>query len=510
MKKLLLFLLAALVIGGMVWAQGVPVNDAPDTTGGHQGGPLDRSLSGVDGKGLFDRASSVPTISTEARYSAGIFGSMVDDYIGVNSYDPNIGTFMFLGGYPSNGLGVNTTDVLTSANDNDKYALSLGFGKSFRAFYLGVYYGGGLVDASGDFTAGNKDLDIKDSTNSKTVWKNDMALLVGTGKIGAFRLDFSLNTDTEKDRYNKNVMGKIREDGPKFALTWGGIKLAGMDPYVSIGFKFPDKYIWGDYNMENKYVQAKGTENAVFGIQAGVNYDLRNNSSISGDLVLMSRLGGKLSGDRYIGDDIFNFALDGSGKNFSVKTGGHTIFGFRFAYKQTLEFGKFAFGYKPNLALAYGSNKTNVYSGDFKAENPSNNAFELATGIDLGLRLQASRVFAFYTGAGLTFFDWRTYSHSGGKPKNNDTSWSFDGISWNGGRFAGDYLGFGMTITPVQNVVIGCGLNTIIDRFFIVNLAQMQIESGYFFDDNGEDNVGSWSGGLFRNLKFDLTISFKF
>jgi hypothetical protein len=75
--------------------------------------------------------NAVPTISTEARYSAGRFGSYIDDFISVNDYDPAVKTFFFLGGFPASSEVNNT--------DNPSYDLSVGLGKSLaRNSYLDV------------------------------------------------------------------------------------------------------------------------------------------------------------------------------------------------------------------------------------------------------------------------------------------------------------------------------------------------------------------------------------
>jgi len=126
MKKVLFMVVAALIISGTVWGQNDPF-PIP--------GPV------IDG--IFDLGNAVPTMSTEARYSAGQFTTDVDNFINVLDYNPAIGTFFFLGGFPDNGT-VNTTDVL---GDNNR--ISLGAGKTFGFGYLALYYGGNLIRASG-------------------------------------------------------------------------------------------------------------------------------------------------------------------------------------------------------------------------------------------------------------------------------------------------------------------------------------------------------------------------
>ena len=510
MKKLVFLLIVAVVISGMVWGQiAEPGGGGPNTTGPSASLPLFSALK-LDGNGLFDRYYAVQTISTESRYSAGIFSSMVDDFIEVNWFDPKIGTFAYLGGFPSNGSDVGTTNFL-GAPDN----ISLGFGKTFKAFYLGVYYGGRLLtqDTSGDFIAGTGG--AKDTAHSRTNWRNNTAILVGLPDLGAFRLDVILNTNSEVDSIDGNASEKTRTAAPSFALTWGGLKLAGLDPYVTIGYKFSDLAIW--HAMEGTSLKTvEKTYNSSLGIQAGVNYDLDANSSVSGELAFGYVFGTSYSGDRYAWTNYAGgagAALTGSGSSVKIDTKGVMGIGIKGGYKQTLNFGMVSVGFKPNVAFAYVSNGLNNYSGDYKADRASNDYIELETGINLGVKAQANRIFAVYTGAGLTLFDWRTYSHSGGSPKNKNTSWSFTGIAWDTSQFAGNYLGFGVTATPVENLVIGAGVNGLLNRFFTVNLGTMQVGTASGGDSLWGNNSNNFLGQILRvfsGITFDLTASYKF
>jgi len=54
------------------------------------------------------------------------------------------------------------------------------------------------------------------------------------------------------------------------------------------------------------------------------------------------------------------------------------------------------------------------------------------------------------------------------------------------------------------------GLNTFLDKFFIIRPGTLRIEAGEFFEHRGEYNVGSWLMGIFRGLQLDLTISYRF
>ena len=487
MKKSILVLIIALVISGAVWAQIPNPNPLPPGVGGSSPFIGD----------MFDMFSAVPTESTESRYSAGRFGSDIDDYIDVNYYDPNIGTFFFLGGFPANAT-VDATDVLTN-----KYALSFGLGKTLKAFYLGVYYGGSLVDAWGRRNGADPEAKYADYA-----WNNNLAVLVGTKGYGAFRLDMVLNTETAAQREDKDILAKTRDYAPSFALTWGGIQLAGMDPYVTIGFLFPDKLTWGNNNSK----KLTYTEGSKFGLQAGVNYDLDDTSSLTGDLVIGGQFGAKLKGDR-------EAAGLGVG-TIDVKESGGFGFALKAGYSKKLEFGKVAVGVKPKVAFGFLRENYDI-SGDISEKHSANNNFEFRTTVDMGVKYQANAKVALFTGASLRIFDFTRLSHSGGGTTPPDTqdkskSWDFIGIgwdpsAWNGG--AANTLGFGMTVTPVNNLIIGCGLNTVLDKLFTINLKDMQIKNGSYWDDANVRTAGNFVGALgqfFRNMTFDLTVSYKY
>ena len=511
MKKITLLLAIILAASGVVWAQVIPGIPDPTVTGGTQHAGDIYSALRPAGEKLFDRMNVVPTISTEARYSAGIFGSMVDDFIGVNSYDPQVGTFLFLGGYPTDYTStVDETDNLTDGTGSKDYEISVGFAKTIKSIYMGLYYGGSFVYASGD--SFKPESPTKDRSYYRRYWNNDVALLIGTQRAGAFRLDMALNTYTRKNIYDGDITGKIREDAPMFALTWGGMKLAGLDPYVTMGFKLPDQMIWGDH-VGDKYYEAKGKEGGAFGFQAGVNYDFNDHSSVSGDMVILGQFGSKVSGDRTIANTLAPGVLSGSGDSFEVKTDGIFLMGFRTAYKHTVNFRKFSFGFKPNLSLAFFNDKSDNISGDYIYDAPDYKSFELKTGVDMGIKYQPSRVFAFYTGAGLTFFDLQTTHWKGGTAKYDNRYWFINGISWDPEKLAkGTNLGFGMTITPVNNLVIGFGLNTVLDKLIGINLREMKFDTnGTFWQDAIDaNNSAGAAAAFFKGWTFDLTVSYKF
>jgi len=479
MKRIVFLLIAVLVISGSVWAQGVD--------------------------DYFDMFNVVPTLSTEARYSAGIFSSMVDDYIDVNWYDPKIGTFFFLGGYPSKNTSVDVTDYVTPS----PYQISFGLGRTMKNFYLGIYYGGSFVDASGDNDGANKPTKTSDRE-----WANSLALLIGTSAYGAFRLDIDLNTEVEKKTYDGDIVSKERDYAPSFGLTWGGLPaLAYLHPYITIGIKLPEKYIYGANAGTNNYKEATLKEGSLFGIQAGVSYDLDDTSSVSGDLIIGGMFGSSAKGNGLA----MPVGIPGNGidKDVDLKTGGVFAFGLKGNYKKTMDFGKVAVGFKPKLSMGFMVDNSDDVKGDLDIDEPATFNFQLRTSIDLGLKYQVSKKFALYTGASLQFFDWTTESYIGGDTKDDSSGWDFNGIAWEQSSLANSgHLGFGLTFTPAENLVIGFGLNTLLDRFFKINLQDMTFKLGDNFNttDAGKDsgNIGDWALNLFRGVQFDLTVSYKF
>jgi hypothetical protein len=499
MKKALFMAAAALIISGTVWGQ----NAAPPTT-----------QAVVDN--IFDIGNAVPTMSTEARYSAGQFTTDVDNFIDVLNYNPAIGTFFFLGGFPDNGTNVNTTDVLGS---NSK--ISLGFAKTFGFGYLGLYYGGNLIRATGSHNEDKVGNDTTKTDTSNATWLNSLAVLYGTPNIGAFRLDLIENGAHNKSTTNDKITSETI-DGPTLALTWGnalggsGEGNGGLKLYVTLGVTFPDQETTGDTNADGKYVYqlVENTGGKLF-IQAGVEHD----SGLWGDLGF-----GFGFPDTQKGDESEDTYLGGGDPDKSIKydvtTAGGFEIGLRGGYQAAIDLGKVSVGVGPNLGLGFLFDEKKVtgkIGDDDQKSEPVNTAyFELNVGIDLGIKFQINEKFALYTGASLQILDWQTAGNYGGnsdyKPDDKDNSWSFDGLQWQSAKWTGsNNLGFGLTFTPAENVVIGFGLNAWLDRLFSINLATMQFQTGTVWNQNF-NNTGSWLGNLVfgSNVTFDLTVSVKF
>ena len=491
MKKILLSLVILFLLCGAVWAQLGPTPNPGLILF------LVRIPSGMDALnwegGLFDSFYAPRVVSTESRYSAGIFGSDIDNYLDVSSYDPKIGTFFFLGAFPpgvdtlTGDEYINHTDYLSGGPSD--YAISFGFAKTVNCYYFGVYYGGAMLRAAyGSY----EDSGLTESYSS-TLWQNNFTAIIGRPTIGAFRFDLQLNTSTEEVTVEDNSTDRYRLDPPSLALTYGGIKFGGFAPYITVGYKFGEKEVVGN-TVSGSYKEGTYNAGGKLGVQAGVSYAFSGNSSISADVSFVKLFADKYSGDDEIVGGYKPFAYDG-GWGIGLKT----------AYKLVFGKEKFQGGISPGIAAAY-------IRDPYRFDPWCDYLFELSSGLDLGLKYQHCPKFAFYTGASLQFFDWVLMNRGSA----DDKGWFFDGLRWDGrkwadpGTYSGSYLGFGLTFTPIKNLIIGTGLNTLIDRLFIVDFSRMTVESGDFFNSNSPNNVGTWFGNLFREIKLDLTISYKF
>jgi hypothetical protein len=407
-------------------------------------------MAWADLDGIAPKTDAVNTLSTEARYSAGRFSSDADSYIDPRYYDPEIGTFLFLGGFPSAaGSSIEDTDV-------PAYALSLGLGHSFESFYLGLFYGGSFVQTGSP---------IGEKTGDAT-WTNNLALLIGMKNMG-IRIDIVENGATAAKQDESKW---AYTDAPAVAVTWGTV-MGRLAPYVTVGLKLPDTDETAKISIDGR-----------MSIAAGAEYELNNGAGLGGEVKFAT---------------IFADNIDGtSGKNDI------TGFGLNAYYSQTFDAGVIAVGIKPKLDLELTGANNNGDSTD--------NGFTLGMGLDAGIRIRATEKLAFYTGAGLTFFELTNTSNS--KDAKATSSTEVTGITWNPETLTGTgNLGFGMTIAPTQNVVIGAGLNTIVDKLFTVNLKDMKVSSGTWWGDAGRQSnmVGAFTN-LFDSLEFDLTLSVKF
>ena len=474
MKKFALLAMVVVFIAGMAWGQSTATQDL---------------LGGT----LFDAFNVVETESVEYHLSQGIFSSMVDDYIDVSYYDPGIGTFLFLGGFYDN----------TFLDGN---RISFGYGQTIGAGYLGIYYGGTLVSASGRSTKADMSDNSLDTleTESAAEWDNSLAVLFGTNSIGAFRLDMKFNTESS---YNSENLANTSTFNPGIlvGLTWGGIDLMGLSPYVTLGVQMPEQTITNAVDLANKdktYLYTDST-GGFFGVQAGVSHD----TGLWGDLSFILNFN-----DTYVGE--VPKAGGGSTKVNIVDgtTNGGFLVGLRGGYANSWEFGKLAIGIGPELNMAFQTKTDFLTDNEDKNNNieakdsPVNSAFQLKGLVNAGIKIQAHEKLNLYTGLGLQIFDWRIagYSYTPKDSKNTFTGdgWTFDGIAWDAPTTV---LNFGLTFQPMEGLIIGADVSNFMNNFIRIDPKTMHVITG--FASSGANNIGDWATSFIRNVSVNLTVS---
>ena len=474
MKKFALLAMVVVFIAGMAWGQSTATQDL---------------LGGT----LFDAFNVVETESVEYHLSQGIFSSLVDDYIDVSLYDAGIGTFLFLGGFYD-------TTFLNGTR------LSFGYGQTLGAGYLGVYYGGTLVTASGGSTKADMNDNSLDSltSNSTANWDNSLAVLFGTNSIGAFRLD--MNFDTASSYTSQNVENETRfNNGILIGLTWGGLDLMGFSPYVTLGVQMPNQTITTEKDEAKDdigYTLITST-GGFFGLQLGAVHD----SGLWGDLSLLFNFNDTYNGETPKtggGSDKVNI-VDG-------QTRGGFLAGLRGGYTNSWEFGKLAIGIGPELNMAFHS-RTAFYTDN---ENKNNNQeakdspvfseFQLKGLVNAGIKVQANDKFNVYTGIGLQIFDWQIAGYTSTPKDSKDTysgdDWRFYGINW---LEPTQFLNLGLTFQPMQGLIIGADISSFVNRFITIDPKTMQVST--VFASSGESNIGDWATSLIRNVSVNLTVS---
>jgi hypothetical protein len=499
MRKVFAFLIITLALSGYVWGQ-IPSDNK-----------LYFDLYEIYNNmydSIFDLTdnyfSAVPTVSTESRYSASRFDSYVGGFIDPRGYNPNIGTFFFLGGYPANN-NVDTTAPLTPGDPvvnpagpdfffpGGSYAVSLGFGKTIiNDMYLAAYYGGSLVNAFGQTKKNLTDPDKYDTYTFST-WRNKLAILFGIAGMG-FRFDLIMNnpqSQKESIEDGKQVITNM-EHGAAVALTWG-THMGQFSPYAKFGLKYPNSVI-----TEEEGKKMTSLSGGKWAFSAGTGYDFTDHSSIWADFLLGGQFKQSVSGD--------SEALIGV-KPF--KDGGTFGIGLKAGYSHTFEAGNLSLGLGPNMKI--GSTYVSKYSWDDDNSDkyPFDNFFDFKMGIDIGLRYKPSDKFAFYTGAGLQFLELNAHNLFGGEDdyKSKETEWQLFGIGWEGSRLrAGGELGFGMTFNPSEYLTFGFGLNSVLDNIVKFNIRKMTVEAGPFWGAD-YDSFSSWATSMFDGTKLDITVS---
>jgi hypothetical protein len=426
--------------------------------------------------------NAVPTLSTEARYSAGLLGSYVDDFIDVNYYDPTVKNFLFLGGFPQqDNSSVDRTDYLTQPAD---YPLSVGLAHSFEKFYLGFYFGGNLVNAEGwsdPEGAYQAPIDGKKKSDSSSSAVFKTAILLGTPAIGGIRLDV-----------NDRTLG----------LKWGTTVKEKIHPHVDLGISFP-------VYEENAYMfmTDKRWSGGHWLVGGGLYYDLNDTSTLDAALSLGGHFGShgetiNSSGavTKYSNAGTFGVILSTGLKNVFTPVDGISL------------------GFKPALDIALWGQDANGTNGDTKINGPVWSFFEVDLGIAAGIsaRLPGKlNKFTLVSGVALNVFDWYTGRVAGGegtakvKPY---SSWAVTGISWDANTVGSNSLGLGLVFAPTSSLSLGFGLNAILDNLVLIDLVQMTVTPGQFFVSDqpfGNGTNGGLFGGLFTAATIDLTLSYK-
>ncbi|MDR3148077.1 MAG: hypothetical protein LBU00_06875 [Treponema sp.] len=444
-----------------------------------------------------DLFNAVRTLSTQARYTQGLFTSDVDDYIDVNAYDPAIGTFFFLGASPV-GNNVITTNPING--------LSFGFARSFSNFYLGLYFGGQLVGARGQSDSGNGTLQAgsdKKASWATSNWDISLAILYGSEALGGIRLDLTLigtdtistfdgktigNGNTNASYGNRYTTGGL---GAIIAGSWGKDLNDTLAAHATLGFRFPDYVLYSNPSAPSGTLSKRTTySNAMWIINSGIAYDLNEVSTLEADLSLGGDFGSVTTpdvGSKTTEPGSFGLVVDAALVNIFTPVAGLEL------------------GLKPYAGLGFVADPGEVLADAGR--------FEFALGVDAGLKAQLPgklNKLSVVTGAGLNIFDWRTISNSDTpSPSKEGSAFWIGGIGWKDETLGpSGQLGIGLVLDPSPNLSIGFGINALLDGLFIVDLTTMRVTPGSFFAGG---TPGGFLTGLFdSSVSIDLTVSYKF
>jgi len=511
MKKIVLFLLVAVIAAGAVWGQaGTSIDTAFDISG--------RTATGRLGSFF------VPNVvSTQSRYSAGIFTSYADDFVWFTSYDPKVGTYILLGGYPQTAADVASTNYQSSTT-----VVSFGLGKTLKAGYLGLYYRGHLLDADGTDNGLKGD---ESDVMSESTWNNGIAILYGNEKIGAIRFDIffspsfyehdvdgkpkSTPPDPTDPVGTPNNPGKTVTNPPRFAFGWGKTLAKETEFYAQLGYRFPTETV--NTSLTNKDTDTIwGTSRLQ--LQAGIykplaSKDKNTESSLSFDFLIGNIFGEKGEGD---------LAL----KDHPYVRGGQFFIEAEVGIKNTINVDdKLSVGFKPSATIGFRvDDSRSTIDGKDKFDAAKITLFEIDTGINLGVKYKATKKATLYTGVGFDIISFTAGGYSEGKDQKYDkdntdptkknlavksSAWEISGISARSETLhSGTNLGFGLTYEPSKNLEIGLGISSLLDRIVRFNVAEMRLETG--LNNAGTTESGWLFNNTLANLQFDLTIGMKF
>jgi len=314
------------------------------------------------------------------------------------------------------------------------------------------------------------------------------------------RLDLIINTEVDNSVVTENANPDQRDESrayaPAVALTWGTV-MGSLAPWARVGFRFPDReFEQGEDPVTGDEFELLARSGALLNLGGGARFTLNENSAFGGSLDFAALFG--------------DYTNDPRADPSSVRAaGGMWGLDFNAYFLQTVGAGPLTLRFRPDLGVGFVSvsnNHSEVESADRIARN---NYFNLNAGVRAAMRYQAegSR-FSWYTGIGLQLFSFTTASRGStdAAPVRYSAS-TFDGMRWDGSRnTAGNTLGIGMTFAPAPGVVIGAGLNSLLDRFFVVDLENMELRGGDWFAEDRNNGVAQMAS-IFDGITFDLTVS---
>ena len=455
MKRVILLFAITLAVGVTVWAQTKPNPTSPPTITKPSEVP-NAPAAGLGQTGIVD-LNAVPALSTEARYSAGIFGSLGDDFIDPRFHDTEIDTFIFVGGNFS-------TNRSNSSGSNE---VNFGFARNFGPFYLAAYYGGTLVEAGSAFNDIYLPGNLPAYSWSESKWNSNLAVLLGIAGMG-FRIDAKAQSEIEKAGFDESGIDSVFKEtktesslvgGPSVAVSWGA-GFGSLSPWFRAGYRFSDLYVLQREATEFRY-EEKFTGDSKLEVSGGADYSLGETSSVGGELRF-----GKTFPDREVYTGVT--PIDDNPPRdpefpFSNRRFGMMGFGAGAYYKQTFESGNVAFGFQPKLNAALTMKSNDWIGGSFTWTQPGDRWFTLDGSVNLGASIRRSEKLVFYTGVEVKLFDWTTWTQTGGDEMNpaRNSSSNFEGIKV-------DNLQIGLTYALLENVDVGLGVSDILNSGFFI------------------------------------------
>ena len=492
-KRVLLLFAMALAMGGMVWAQVISPPDASEQTP-----PVTRPPSVPDlspgrplpalpwsGAGHFGTVNlnAVPSLSTESRFSAGIFSADADSFINPRRFaGVDAETFFFVGG------NFRTEDAPATADRGVRFW----FGRNFGPFWLAAYYGGFVVDGEGRRYEADPVAGLPYTNMRSATWDSNLALLFGLGSMG-FRFDMIVDSQTRRSDVdysntdgNFSAYERLRrvENGLSLALTWGA-DLGFILPWARVGYRFADLYEREvgamDFGTEDRF-----TANAALEISAGATIPLSETSELGFSLTF-----GNTFPEREVATGTAEIGIDETPeRSFENRRFGMQGFGLGVYYWRSFEAGVMEFGFSPNVNAGL-TFRSNDWSGDtIEWAQPGDRWFTLDGGVDLGVAVRPTERLSFFVGANVQFFDWTTWAQTRGDDMNpaRGSAWRFDGAQIN-------ELAFGMTFAPTEAVTVGLGLTDLLNSgFFMRHVPGFDITVSIRANGNGNGNGNNGNG----------------